>query len=176
MYLNVPNLLTLLRILIIPFYIYELMLDNYIYALAFFLFGTLTDFFDGFLARRLKQITPLGKFLDPLADKLFFVLSLSIMSYKKLIPIWFFSIILIRDILVSIGSFIYIDKVGMKRISPHITGKLVNFFIFFITFFILIDHNIPTISFNPLYYPLYFITIGLSLFSLYKYWIRLKNI
>lgn len=176
MYLNLPNILSLFRIFIIPFYIYELMQDNYRYALALFTIGTLSDLLDGFFARRLNQVTPLGKFLDPLADKLFFLFSLSIMSYKRLVPLWFFGTLLLRDIIVSIGSVIYIDKMGMKKISPHITGKAVNLCIFLITMFLLLDHSYPEISFFYLYYPLYFISVFFSLISLYIYWQRFKKI
>lgn len=176
MYLNLPNVVTLFRIFIIPFYIYELMSDNYLQALALFILGSISDVLDGFLARRLNKITSVGKFLDPLADKLFFLFSLSIMSYKKIVPLWFFGILLLRDILVSIGSVIYIDKVGMKEIKPHLTGKLVNVCIFFITFFVLIDHTFSEINFYFFYSPIYYIASILSIYSLYLYWVRLREL
>lgn len=176
MYFNIPNIITLLRIFIIPFYIQRLMADDYKPALALFILGSLSDLLDGFIARRLNKVTPFGKFLDPLADKLFFLFSLSIMSYKNLVPLWFFGVLLIRDILISIGSVIFIDKVGMKEIKPHLTGKLVNFFIFFITLFVLIDHTYRDINFSFFYKPFYYITTGLSIFSLYIYWLRFKKI
>ncbi|MCX7991056.1 MAG: CDP-alcohol phosphatidyltransferase family protein [Proteobacteria bacterium] len=176
MYLNLPNLITLFRIFLIPFYIYELMIDNFWSALALFIIGSLSDLLDGLLARRLNQVTSLGKFLDPLADKLFFLFSLSIMSYKNLVPLWFFGILLLRDILVSIGSVIYIDKVGMKEIRPHLTGKLVNFCIFFITLFVLIDHTYADISFYLFYTPLYYVSTSLSVYSLFVYWQRFRRL
>ncbi len=176
MYLNIPNLLSLFRILVIPFYIYELMHDNYSYALALFVIGTVSDLLDGFLARRLNQVTALGKFLDPLADKLFFLFSLSIMSYKGLVPLWFFGILLLRDIFVSIGSVIFIDRVGMRNLSPHIAGKAVNLCVFLITFFVLIDHIYQHMDISYLYYPLYVVTILLSIISFLVYWGRFRKI
>lgn len=176
MYLNIPNIITLFRIFIIPLYIYELMRDNYIFAISLFVLGSISDLLDGFLARKLNQITSLGKFLDPLADKLFFLFSLSIMSYKKLVPLWFFGILLLRDILVSIGSVIFIDKVGMKEIKPHITGKFVNFCVFFLTLLILLDNAFFQVNFYFFYSPLYYLTTALSLYSLYIYWRRFRSL
>jgi len=146
------------------------------YALAIFVIGTFTDLLDGFWARRFNQVTSIGKFLDPLADKLFFLFSLSIMSYKGLVPLWFFGILLLRDIFVSIGSVIFIDRVGMKNLSPHITGKAVNLCIFFITLFIIVDHTLHNVDLSYLYYPLYPVTILLSGISFFIYWDRFKKI
>ncbi len=67
---NLPNLLTLVRIISVPFVIFLLLIGNYLAALALFSFASLTDLVDGYLARRHGQISPFGKFADPIADKL----------------------------------------------------------------------------------------------------------
>jgi len=67
---NIPNKITFLRILLIPVLMYLLLSGANLSALALFLFSSLTDFFDGFLARRIDQISPFGKFADPIADKI----------------------------------------------------------------------------------------------------------
>lgn len=67
---NIPNKITLLRVLVIPVLMWFLLSGANLAALALFLFSSLTDFFDGFLARRVDQVSPFGKFADPIADKI----------------------------------------------------------------------------------------------------------
>lgn len=67
---NLPNKLTVFRIISVPFVIFLLLVDSYLPALALFLFASITDFVDGYLARKRDQISPFGKFADPIADKL----------------------------------------------------------------------------------------------------------
>lgn len=67
---NLPNLLTLIRIIAVPFVIFLLLIGNYLAALALFSFASITDFVDGYMARKHGQISPFGKFADPIADKL----------------------------------------------------------------------------------------------------------
>ena len=105
---TLPNLLTSLRILA-AFLIFWILTDAdgelYLLILAFILcaLAALSDGLDGFLARRLKQESALGKFLDPLADKLLIYLVLIPLIYVyELIPIWLFIIIGIRDISIFI--------------------------------------------------------------------------
>lgn len=75
--MNTPNKLTLLRTLLVPFFIAFLLIDsipfNYVWALLVFVVASITDALDGYLARKYNQITTFGKFLDPLADKVLVV-------------------------------------------------------------------------------------------------------
>lgn len=80
--MNLPNLLTLSRILLIPFFVLVYVIPGpgtYIYAAALFALAAFTDWLDGYLARRLDQSTPFGAFLDPVADKLIVVSALAIL-------------------------------------------------------------------------------------------------
>lgn len=80
--MNLPNLLTLSRILLIPFFVLVYIIpgaDTYVYAAGLFALAALTDSLDGYLARRLEQITPFGAFLDPVADKLIVVSALVVL-------------------------------------------------------------------------------------------------
>ncbi|MFP4135544.1 MAG: CDP-diacylglycerol--glycerol-3-phosphate 3-phosphatidyltransferase [Candidatus Acetothermia bacterium] len=67
---NIPNILTLFRIVSVPFVIFLLLVGAHLAALALFLLASLTDFVDGYIARKRDQISPFGKFADPIADKL----------------------------------------------------------------------------------------------------------
>ena len=80
--MNLPNLLTLSRILLIPFFVLIYVIPGpgtYVYAAGLFALAAFTDWLDGYLARRLDQTTPFGAFLDPVADKLIVVSALAIL-------------------------------------------------------------------------------------------------
>ncbi len=72
---NVPNVVSLARIVLIPLVIYLLTLKSWLWALIFFVIASLTDLLDGWSARKLNQVSEFGKFIDPLADK-FLVISI----------------------------------------------------------------------------------------------------
>ena len=103
--MNIPNALTILRILLIPFFVIFLLADitqydNYI-ALFIFIFASLTDMLDGYLARKNKQITNFGKFMDPLADKLLVCSALICLIELGKIPSWVVIIIISREFIIS---------------------------------------------------------------------------
>ncbi len=86
--LNLPNFLTLLRILTIPVFLEFLSYHFYWEALVVFAIGGLTDFLDGFVARWMKQQTALGAYLDPVADKLLVITSFIMLGSIGGIPMW----------------------------------------------------------------------------------------
>ncbi len=102
--LNLPNVLTLVRIGSIPILLALLYLEgpfwSAVTAVVFFLAG-LTDLLDGWLARRLKQVSLFGQYLDPVADKLLVASVLLVLVDKQLVPAWMAVIIVCREIAVS---------------------------------------------------------------------------
>ena len=102
MKMNIANQLTLLRVVMIPVFIWLLLAGYMIPALVVFAVASFTDFLDGFLARKLHLITNFGKFMDPLADKLLVTSALvCFVSLGSLNP-WVVIIILSREFLVTI--------------------------------------------------------------------------
>jgi CDP-diacylglycerol---glycerol-3-phosphate 3-phosphatidyltransferase len=106
MKLNLANKLTLFRIVLVPFFIFFMYLDNFwarIIALLIFSGAALTDSFDGMIARKYNTVTTLGKFLDPLADKLLVSAALiSFVGLKELhIPSWMIVLIISREFIIS---------------------------------------------------------------------------
>ena len=105
-----PNLLSFFRILIIPVLVYLLTFADPISAFCaagIFVFASLTDYFDGYLARRNKSVTPLGQILDPLADKLMVASALIMLAAldrpnEPSVPAWLVVIILAREIAVTV--------------------------------------------------------------------------
>ncbi len=103
--MNVPNMLTILRVLLIPFFVIFLLFDitpydDYI-ALAIFIVASLTDTLDGYLARKNNQITDFGKFMDPLADKLLVCSAMICLIDMGRIPSWVVLIIIAREFIIS---------------------------------------------------------------------------
>ena len=104
--LNIPNILTMFRLLLIPVFVVFFYLDvswNYTAAAFIFWLAAVTDYFDGFLARKLKQSTPFGAFIDPVADKLMVTIALLLLtqSYNSLVITIPAIIIVGREIIIS---------------------------------------------------------------------------
>ncbi len=103
--MNTPNMLTILRVIMIPFFVIFLLLDiteydKYI-ALAIFIVASLTDTLDGYLARKNNQITNFGKFMDPLADKLLVSAAMICLVELHRIPGWVVIVIISREFIIS---------------------------------------------------------------------------
>ena len=104
--MNLPNKLTMLRVILIPFFIFFLLTDlcgqsGAWIALAIFCVASLTDFLDGQIARRCNLVTNFGKFMDPLADKLLVCSALICFVEMELLPSWFVIIIIAREFIIS---------------------------------------------------------------------------
>jgi len=102
--LNAPNLMTLGRIALIPVFLYLLSYEsrrNSFLAAAVYAVCALTDWFDGWLARISNKVTTLGKFLDPLADKVIVVSALVMLVRLGRVPVWVVVVIITREFLIS---------------------------------------------------------------------------
>jgi len=100
--LNVANIITFVRlIMIIPLFFFTLNPSYYLIALVLFWLAMLTDVIDGFIARRFNMITNLGKFMDQITDKLLINAILLIFLWNRLLPLWFVTLVILRDIIVG---------------------------------------------------------------------------
>jgi cardiolipin synthase (CMP-forming) len=96
-------------------------------AISAFVFAAVSDAVDGWVARRFKQESNLGKFLDPLADKLLLVaavLTLTLSSWPAPLPLWFVIVLISREVLLTLGTYIVDQVIGKVNIRPHWTGKI----------------------------------------------------
>lgn len=100
--MNIANKLTLLRIIMIPLFVFLLLEGYSLWALIVFASAAFTDFLDGYLARKYNLITNFGKFMDPLADKLLVTSALVCFVQLGLLNAWVVIIILSREFIVSI--------------------------------------------------------------------------
>ncbi|MFZ5452194.1 MAG: CDP-alcohol phosphatidyltransferase family protein [Thermodesulfobacteriota bacterium] len=121
--LTVPNFITLARILLTPLFIILLIQGCYPKALAIFLLAGLSDLADGLVARKWHQKSPLGAYLDPLADKLLMSSTFVTLSIAHLIPPWLTVVVLSRDVTVGLGVVILRLADLPVTISPTWWGK-----------------------------------------------------
>lgn len=105
---HIPNALTILRFILIPFIVYYIVKDQYIEAFIFLTISGLTDVLDGCIARKFNFITNFGKLIDPLADKTTQIAILVTLSLKDIIPMWILVIVFLKEFaMISGASFLY---------------------------------------------------------------------
>ena len=108
MFKNIPNILTVLRFLLIPIILKSIFAGNYLLAFAFFTLSGITDVLDGFIARKFNLISNFGKLMDPLADKLTQISVLAALVTFNLIPVWILVIVIFKELIMVLGaSFLY---------------------------------------------------------------------
>lgn len=127
--LTAANQLTILRMLLIPAFVILLVYGYRGWALIVFLTAGATDLLDGLIARSTGQSTELGKWLDPVADKLllvtmFIVLTLPEIGSANRLPLWFTILVISRDFAISATVVVYNLAVGRRTFPPSIFGKI----------------------------------------------------
>ena len=129
---TIPNAITLVRLLLLPVFLYVLFgLDNR--AAASVMLGVLsaTDWVDGYLARRLGQVSEFGKVFDPTVDRLLFVVATTAIIIDGSIPLWFAIAVLVREVLVGLMMVVATVVFKMPRIDVTYWGKLATFLLMF---------------------------------------------
>lgn len=165
---NIPNILTLFRIVLIPFIVISIVNNEYIIAIVFFIISGLTDVLDGFIARKFNFITDFGKLIDPLADKLTQISTLIVLVIKGLIPYWILIIILLKEVIMVCGaSFLY----GKSTVvSSKWFGKLSTVVLYIAIFLSMAIKlfNLPAI-YDTINFYIYCAAVVTTLFSLIMY-------
>lgn len=177
---HIPNILTVIRFLLIPIIVTMLSQGKYVDAIIVFSVSGLTDILDGAIARKFDLITNFGKLIDPLADKFTQISMLIMLTVKEIIPLWIVIVVFIKEFCMICGaSFLYGKELV---VSSKWYGKAATtlFYIAIVVSLILkelepsILANQPTGNSAPplvLYaaHPLYYIAIIMTLFSLAMY-------
>jgi cardiolipin synthase len=122
-FLSAPNQLTLARMVFLPFIVIKLLDHHYQGALILFLLAGVSDGLDGLLARRLRQQTLLGQYLDPIADKLLLSTVFLVLSIVQKIPWKFTVLVFSRDICILLVSGVLYTIAGLRDFRPSIFGK-----------------------------------------------------
>lgn len=121
--MNLPNSLTVLRILLIPFLVGFLMYGFYGWALVTLLVAGVTDILDGVIARLANQRTKLGAYLDPLADKLLLATAFATLSILHIVPGWVAIVIVSRDLIIVAGTLLLYMTQTPIEVVPSVLGK-----------------------------------------------------
>jgi CDP-diacylglycerol--glycerol-3-phosphate 3-phosphatidyltransferase len=175
--MNLPNGVTVIRILAIPFILILLFATGkpfQIITALVFLFVALTDMLDGYFARRQKMVTTLGKFLDPLADKLLIVTALIALISARGIPLWMVVVIVGREIAVTGLRGIAMSE-GMV-ISSSLIGKYKTAFEMAAIFFLILRGPFLSIDFHLIGMVLLWVALILAILSGVDYFKRFLKV
>lgn len=171
--MNLPNLLTIARILLIPVFYHLYTKGLYTQAMCVFLAASLTDFLDGYLARKWNQVTSFGKLADPAADKIMVLTALYCLAADGRIPLIAPIVILCKELLMVVGSLFLLGRKVV--VQANIWGKLAT--VSFIVAFVLV---FPWHGISFLYTVgrvLVYLSTALSLWAMVQYaWGTVKNL
>jgi len=173
---TVSNFISFLRVfLVIPFIIILPNLDegnNRLWVIILIAIGYISDLLDGYLARKLNEVSELGKIIDPLADKVCVIAVVTMLFLSDEIPTFYFVVIILRDVIIFFGGILVSKKIG-KVLPSNLLGKITVSSIGF--FIIAVVSNLHQHSIM-IYDFLYYISIILSFASVAGYALRAYEI
>jgi len=121
--MTIPNLITILRVLLVPIFVIYIINDKTLGSLIIFVIASVSDALDGFIARVFHQKSELGTYLDPLADKILLVTTYITLSILKMIPPWLAVLIISRDVIILLGVLVlYLNRHPVK-VHPSLLSK-----------------------------------------------------
>jgi cardiolipin synthase len=126
---TIPNLLSMLRLLLVPVFLILIIAGEYVGALVVLVVASVTDLLDGYLARRLRQVTKLGRLLDPAADRLYIFAALIGLAAREFVPWWIVAVIVARDVLLVVLGIV-LANYGFGPLPVHQLGKVATFALF----------------------------------------------
>jgi CDP-diacylglycerol--glycerol-3-phosphate 3-phosphatidyltransferase len=175
--MNLPNKLTLFRVILIPFFVFFLLAPwfegygNYI-ALVIFIAASITDFLDGRIARKYNLVTNFGKFMDPLADKLLVCSALICLIELDRLPAWIVIVIIAREFIIS--GFRLIASDNGVVIAASYWGKFKTVSQMFMVIVLILD--LPGAAFGLLAVILTYLALALTVISLIDYIVKNKDV
>lgn len=128
---TLANLVSVIRLMAIPVFLYLVVQDQLLAAFVLLVAAVLTDFVDGLIARHMNQITRLGQFLDPLADRLFIAATVVALAIQGVVPWWFVVAVMLRDALLGVGGIV-MSRYGHATLPVKWWGKVATFGLLFV--------------------------------------------
>ena len=177
MFKHLPNILTIIRFLLIPLLIVFAIYNNYVAVIIVLTISGITDILDGYIARKYDLISDFGKLMDPLADKATQVALLATLCLKNIVPLWILIIVLLKEFLMIAGaSFLYGKELV---VSSKWFGKLttVLFYVAIVSSMVILywnNYSVKHPEYNMAILPgfdqyIYYLSIVFSIFSLAMY-------
>ncbi len=159
--LNIPNSLTILRILLIPVIVGLLLYGHVAYALATLIVAALTDALDGSIARMANQRTRFGAYLDPLADKLLLMTIFITLTWLEMVPLWSMLVVVSRDAILLTGGLLARLTETPIDTTPTLSGKAAMLFQVFYSMLVLacMTQGVDTALLLPLLYMMTLLTV-----------------
>lgn len=173
--ITIPNVLSVARILLIPFFFIYYLKEQFIMATIFLVVSGITDFIDGFIARKFNMISNFGKILDPFADKLTQGSVALCITIKNTYLIPLVALFCLKELFMLIGSFVLLKK-GKKPSEAKWWGKLGTVIIYCLLILVLMSDILPATIPNWSLYAMMIITAISILFSFYNYFLIFKKI
>lgn len=121
---DIPNLITFLRLLLVPPIVWSLLTGQYGLALILFVIAGVSDALDGFLAKTFNWTSRLGGLLDPIADKLLLVSCYLALTWQGLLPVWLTAVVIGRDLVILTGAILYNALIERVEAAPSVISKI----------------------------------------------------
>jgi len=157
---HIPNLITLLRILLVAPVVRLMLEGDFTWALLWFAVAGVSDGVDGFLAKHYGWQSRLGSYLDPLADKLLLVSCFVAASYLGLLPVWLSTLVVARDLVIVAGATAYYLLAHPFEGDPHWLSKVNTFLQLVLILAVLLQQVWPRLE--PVWQPLLVILVSAS--------------
>ena len=160
-----PNALSALRLLMVPVFLWLILIDENLLAFSILAVSSFTDWLDGYLARKLNQMTRLGQLLDPAADRLFILASLVGLASTDKVPWWLVVVIVGRDFLLFF-TLPFLAKEGYGPLPVNYSGKAGTFALLYAFPLMLLPNVLPE-AWSIVIYPLAW---GFAFWGIWMYW------
>ena len=159
---TVANAVSVIRLMAIPVFLWLVIEDRLLIAFVLLVVAVLTDFVDGMIARRMNEITKLGQFLDPFADRLFIAATVIALAIQDVVPWWFVIAVMLRDALLGIGGVV-MARYGAATLPVKWWGKVATFAMLVVLPLFLLGAVVPEIGeiTNPIAWVLALATVAL---------------
>lgn len=159
---NIPNYLTILRLIFVPIIFALILMEYYLPASFFFIIANITDVLDGQIARRFNFITDWGKLMDPLADKITQISTITALIIKNIIPFWILIVVTSKElIMISVGFFLFKNNIVTVRSKWY--GKIATIILFVAIMLSLLSNSFIELTNITIF--IFYIAIGMTLFA-----------
>jgi len=174
-WVTISNALSLLRLVLAPVVVWFLLDQQWVAAFMIFLVASVTDLLDGYLARRFKEQTIVGQYLDPLADKVLLLSSFAALTYVHCatiaLPWWFLLVVAVRELIIVAGGAVLVMYYPTSTVEPSFLGKLTTASYMFLIVWIFVCYFAGWLPCKTFLAVVTGVT-SISLFSLFHYCYR----